>query len=234
MADLEHLPPHASRATVREMRHAVEVALHAAVGRHRHHHDRERIRHRMLAETTDVASPLREQLHAEIATTEDPASLEPRLHAARTAADTDRARRTVAQAATAALAEVGCAVSPALAHTLTESGEGIVDLPEVHGYGVRVRLAPDHDQLSTTLVRYTDTTETTDTRTGHWFCREKQPALHQALHAHAHPLQLHQRLRLEPGDRPLPQVAPPVPTQHDDTHTDTTTAEPPPRQRHHP
>ncbi|MDS1269131.1 hypothetical protein RIF23_02340 [Lipingzhangella sp. LS1_29] len=236
--ELHQLDDTSSVATIREAHHAVVVTLNRALQQHRSQLHREVERAQLLGQLADVSADTRAYLHAQIGAADDPGAWRPHVDHARAAAENQRLRTHLAQAATQALTAVGCDVTDIHTTTLTSTGETVCPLPDQDGYGIRVRLPPDRNQLSASLVRDTHTTPSADEDAGRWFCTHTEPTFYHALCDHTEHLHLHQRLRVEPGDRPLPQVRLPATDRdrHDEQHEpeqSTTDTGARAQQRHH-
>lgn len=208
---LAELAEATTAAALRTAGHALETALHQAVQRHRAHLRTERLRQRMRGQTADLDPAQRHRLLQAIDTAADPAAIQPDLDRTRDAAHARRARHDIARAAAQALAEIGCEVTPHTDTELARTGETTAALTERPGYALRLRLPHDRARLSTSLVRAPAQPPEHDEAAQRWFCETKQPLLTRLLTRAAHPHHLHETLRREPGDRPLPVAEHPRP-----------------------
>lgn len=126
----------------------------------------------------------------------------------------DRAqhRRKVADAAAAALAELGCAVGEEFESLLTTEQQAVVGFHAQDGYGLLVRLPEDGGSLLTAVVRAEDRAASGEHAEAVQmaYCDETLPELHAKMRERGIQLGDTPFLRADPG-RPVPVAPAPLP-----------------------
>ena len=192
---------------------ALEIAIgvREAVERHKlaERHDHKRA---VLLELLHDAEPAdRDRLSAAVRDADDPEPLSEQVHQAVERADLARHRRSVADAAAAALVEAGCVLGEDFATLLVDTEEAVVRLGgEADDYGLLVRLPAEGTRLLTAMVRSADAhpDDDEDVRVQQDFCDSTLPGLVESLREGGVELDPAPFLRTEPGQRPTTPLPP--------------------------
>jgi hypothetical protein len=213
-----------SAGEARRLRTELESAVRASIDSRKRAEAVAVARARLLARAEDALPEDRDNLAAVIKATPDPDGVSGLVDAAVARADRIRQREAVAQAAAAALADIGADVGEDFVTMLTARGETAVPLGPgwAGGYGLLVSLPTDKTELSTVLVRHPDAAtdqdhdkqEARDLAAQQLFCDTKLGPFQARVGQHG--VRFYRTFQTEPGNpsvRPAPSEAwsrPPV------------------------
>jgi hypothetical protein len=202
----------------RRLRTELESAVHASIDHRKRDEQAAIVRARLLSRAEDALPEDHANLAAAIQAAPDPDDMSGLVDAAVARADQLRQREAVANAAAAALADIGADVGEDFVTMLTARGETAVWLgPDwADGYGLLVSLPDGKTELSTVVVRHPQARTdpdgsrqaTQDRAAQRQFCDTGLG--HFQAHLGRDGVQLNQIFRTEPGQlpvRPVPEEA---------------------------
>jgi hypothetical protein len=166
------------------------------------------VREALLALAEDALVEDAPRLRAMIEDAPDPGDLTAAVGQAVARADAVRARDAVAQAAAAALGEIGCEVGEDFATLLNSASETVVPFGSgwAHGYGLLIRLPAGEDRLRAAIVRHANAAASpqADELVQRQFCASGLPGWLASLDGQG--VRLRPEQRVEPGQLPVPAL----------------------------